>query len=510
MSARLIVGVDIGTQGVKGALFTEDGECVADHFVPSRLRQDKPGITEEDPEYQVQSVHEVISACIADAAADPGRIAAIAIDGQMAGIIGVDAAGVAVTPYDSWLDTRCAPYIARMEDAVGDLVLKKTGCPPSFNHGPKMLWCKHERPELFDRVHKFVQPGGYAAMRLCGLTGDEAFIDRTYLHFSGFADNQRGQWDDDLTRAFEFPVDKLPRICESTEIVGHVSADAARRTGMRVGTPVAAGCGDTIASFLACGAVSEGLCIDVAGTACVFAATVPEFRPDVVGKTLGLSASVVPDVWYAYAYVNGGGMNAEWFVKSFCKDLTGPDRFAALDAAAARIEETDSLPIFIPHMAGRVSPSVPELRGFFAGLTWSHDREVLYRAILEGVALEYGIYRRALADLFPDLMLTEMRATGGGSKSAVWNMMKSGVLGIPVSRVESPIGAPAGAAMVAAVAAGLHDGFETMAATWVEISGRESCPPERAGYYLRRVERYAALLDLVIAHSRAYPFEERT
>jgi xylulokinase len=510
MSAHLIVGVDIGTQGVKGALFTGDGECVADHFVPSRLRQDQPGTTEEDPEYQVESVYAVISACVERAAADPGHVAAVAIDGQMAGIIGVDATGVAVTPYDSWLDTRCAPYVARMEEVVGDLVLKRTGGPPSFNHGPKLLWWKHERPEIFGRVHKFVQPGGYAAMQLCGLAGDAAFIDRTYLHFSGFADNQRARWDDELVRAFEFPADKLPRICESTEIVGHVSADAAQRTGLRAGTPVAAGCGDTVASFLACGAVSEGLCIDVAGTASVFAATVPEFRPDVIGKTLGFSASVVPDVWYAYAYVNGGGMNVEWFVKTFCKDGNGSDRFTELDAAAARIEETDSLPLFIPHMAGRVSPSVPDLRGVFAGLTWNHNREVLYRAVLEGVALEYGIYRRALSKLFPDLTLTEMRATGGGSGSAIWNTMKSGVLGIPVSRVESPVGAPAGAAMVAAVAAGVQDSFETMATTWVEISGRESCPPERCRYYARRVVRYAALLDLASAYSRTYPFEDRS
>jgi xylulokinase len=215
-----------------------------------------------------------------------------------------------------------------------------------------------------------------------------------------------------------------------------------------------------------------------------------------------LAASVIPERWYAFAYVNGGGLNVDWFVKNFCNEAAGSQGFSSLDAAAALIEESDSLPMFIPHMAGRVTPSLPQLRGFFAGLTWSHDRATLYRAVLEGVALEYGIYRGALARLFPDMTFTEMRATGGGSKSSTWNIMKSGVLGIPVSRVEASVGAPLGSAMVASVAAGLGDGFESMARTWVKTGEGENSPPEHAGYYARRVKRYAALLDLASAYSQ--------
>jgi xylulokinase len=102
----------------------------------------------------------------------------------MAGVIGIGADGMAVTPYDSWLDTRCSPYIEQMCRHKA-AVLEKTGNAPSFNHGPKILWWKHERPEVYERIEVFVQPAAYVAMRLCGLNADEAFIDPTYLHFSG-------------------------------------------------------------------------------------------------------------------------------------------------------------------------------------------------------------------------------------------------------------------------------------------------------------------------------------
>ena len=135
----------------------------------------------------MESVCNTINTCVERANIDPKDLAGIGIDGQMAGILGVGEYGRNVTRYDSWLDTRCAPYITEMEQEAGQEILSKAGGPPSFNHGPKILWWKHEHPDVFKRIRAFVQPGGYAVMRLCGLDGSAAFIDRSYLHFSGFA-----------------------------------------------------------------------------------------------------------------------------------------------------------------------------------------------------------------------------------------------------------------------------------------------------------------------------------
>ena len=213
---KLFIGVDIGTQGVKAAVYDENGTCLGEAFRKSELLRPAAGAVEEDPELQVRSTCEVIAECAARAAGK-GTVAALSIDGQMAGIIGVGDDGRNVTPYDSWLDTRCSPWIERMQREAGAEIVRKAGGPPSFNHGPKILWWKNERPDTWQRIRSFVQPGGYAVMRLCGMDGSRAFIDRSYLHFSCFADARAGTWDAALCRRFRrgsrqcFPASCCPR-----------------------------------------------------------------------------------------------------------------------------------------------------------------------------------------------------------------------------------------------------------------------------------------------------------
>jgi xylulokinase len=504
MATQYLIGVDIGTQGTKAALFTERGRCRAVAFEKSRLRRPAPGVVEEDPERQTASVCRTIKRCVNEAGISTRAVAAIAIDGQMAGILGVGKDGRCVTPYDSWLDTRCAPHIERMRKRARDEVMQKTGCAPSINHGPKILWWKHERRRVYRSIRAFVQPGGYAAMRLCGLEGDAAFIDKTYLHFSGFVDNRRARWDEALCKTYGVEMSKLPRIVEPTAVIGHVIPSMARRCGLSVGVPVAAGCGDTAASFLACGATRSGICVDVAGTASVFAATTDRFRPDLKNHTLGCGRSVTPGLWHPYAYINGGGMNLEWFASRIAGDTGGRSHaaFERLDAEAGRVVPTDDAPMFVPHLGGRVSPSQPNLRGAWVGLRWNHGRGDLFRAMLEGVALEYGIYRRCLLSLYRGFRFHELRITGGGAKSDLWNGIKADVLGCPVVQIARSEGAPMGAALLAGYAVGFFESLPDAADLWIRTGKVHR--PDRAAipYHRRRLRRYESLLAKMNQWSR--------
>ena len=493
----VLVGIDIGTQGTKAAAFDADGSLVASAFEASRLSRPKPGVVEEDPARQYASVCRTIKECVEKGRIKPGAVAAIGIDGQMAGVIGVDADGKHVTPYDSWLDTRCGAMIDRMLAEAGPEIIRKTGGPPSFNHGPKKLWWHAERPADFKRIAAFVQPGAYAAMRLCGLSGSEAFIDHTYLHFSGFADTARGTWDDDLCNAFRFDRKKLPRIVAPQDVVGVLSAAAARACGLAAGVPVVAGCGDTAASLLACGATKPGICVDVAGTASVFAASCSQFTPDAKEGILSCARSVTPGLWHPYAYVNGGGMNVEWF-RALVTGLGGRGRLPdaeALDRLAAAVEPTDDLPLFVPHLAGRNSPPQPHLRGAWTGLTHAHGVGELYRAVLEGVALEYAVYVAAIRRLLPTAKLDELRVTGGGAASAVWNGIKADTLQLPVRPIVESQGAPAGAAIVAGWGAGVFKSPDAAARQWVETSTAVKPARSQAALASRRLDRYRTLLQ---------------
>ncbi len=509
---HFLLGIDIGTQGVKGALFDEQGSCISEASQKSQLLHPEAGAVTEDSEYQYASVLQVIRSCV-DAGREKlgdtlvSRVASIAIDGQMAGIIGVGKDGRAVTPYDSWLDTRCADYVDRMRREAGEEVLKKAGTAPSFNHGPKILWWMHEHPEVFKKVHAFVQPGGYAAARLCGLPGDQAFIDRSYLHFSGFADTQAGKWDAELCANFNLPMEKLPRIVDSIDQIGTLSSEAAKECGLPSGIPVAAGCGDTVASFLSAGAVERGVCVDVAGTASVFACTLDEYTPDTESGVLGCCASADPGLWYSYAYINGGGMNPEWFVK-MTGDSSGASRFKEIENAAEEICDSLTLPLYIPHMAGRVMPGRPRLKGAFAGITWQHEKHHLFWSLLEAVALEYGIYRKVVKTLKPKLNMKEIRVTGGGEKSSLWNTMKSGVLQTPVVRIQQNQGAPMGCAMIAGVCSGVLENLKKTCDAWVGTGEVIQCSYSRYGFFEKRLERYEALLGIMEEYTEAHPFSD--
>jgi xylulokinase len=505
MAGEVLVGVDIGTQGTKAALYNDRGIRLAEAFIPSQLHRPAPGVVEEDPEHQVRSVCLAVRQTVEKAKIGPASVAGMAIDGQMAGIIGIGADGRHITPYDSWLDTRCSAYIDLMIREAGEQIIKKTGNAPSFNHGPKILWWKHQRGETFAKIRSFVQPGGYAAMRLCGFDANSAFVDRTYLHFSGFAENRESQWDEELCAHFAVDPGKLPRIVESSTIVGGLTAEMAAACGLSKGTRVVAGCGDTVASFIAAGATRAGICVDVAGTASVFAATTSSLSPDVDDKILGCGQSAIPGLWHPYAYINGGGMNLEWFCREIANrgKSAGPDLLSLddLNRAAESVENPEAAPLFVPHFAGRVTPAMPYLRGAWVGLDWSHSIAHLYLGALEGVALEYGIYLRVLKRLYPNLKLEEIVITGGGERSVLWNQIKADVLGIPVVQLKSSGGAPMGSALIAGFGIGLFSDLNETAHAWIQTGRRFRPEVEKQEKYSLKVHRYEALVDILNAFS---------
>jgi xylulokinase len=153
---------------------------------------------EQENEDFYQTAARTVERCIRESGVDPRQVAGIAFDSQMAGIGSVDEDFRPAARFDSWLDMRCSPYIDWIAQKAGDRVTQLTGCPPTCDHGPKMLWWKQEQPEVYRRIAKFVTPAGYVGGRLAGLKADQAFMDYTFIHFSGFSDTRLGIWSDEL------------------------------------------------------------------------------------------------------------------------------------------------------------------------------------------------------------------------------------------------------------------------------------------------------------------------
>ena len=217
---------------------------------------------------------------------------------------------------------------------------------------------------------------------------------------------------------------------------------------------------------------------------------------------LGCGQSATPGLWHPYAYINGGGMNLEWFRAELGRASAAgaAPGFDELNALAAAVEPREDDPVFVPHLGGRVSPGWPSLRGAWAGLTWSHGLGHLYRAILEGVALEYGIYLDALEKLYG-----AGRVTGGardrrrGEERRVEQHQGRCPAACPSCRSWAAGGAPMGAALLAAHGVGIVKDLAEGAARWVK-TGTVTEPDRRRGQVARaRLARYRSLLDALNA-----------
>jgi xylulokinase len=453
MMSPCLIAVDIGTQGTKAALFDESLRSLAGAFEPSRLIEGGPGMVWQEAEDIYNSVITVISRIREQSGVRPSSIAAIGIDSQMAGIMGIGEDGEAITYYDSWLDTRCKDYVALMRERGGRRIVELTGGPVTYTHGPKILWWKEENPGAFRRIAKFVLPHGYVVGKICGLPGAEAIFDYTHLQYSGFADNIRKEWSDELLSLFGIPREKMARIVSPFDVAGRTTGTFAAATGLVPGIPVVAGAGDTAASVFGAGLFEQGTLLDCAGTASVLCGVADSFAPDTKHETMTMMRSPEDGKWYPLAYINGGGLCVRWF-RGLCGGKA-PLSYAELEEEAGRIGPGSEGLIFIPHFAGRVLPSNPGLKGSFVGLDRKHTRGHLFRAVMEGIAYEYHFYLSVLRDLYPENRFNRLAAIGGGAKSELFVSVKADVLGLDAASYRVGDTALIGSAAIAGKGLGL-------------------------------------------------------
>ena len=497
MTVSLLVGVDIGTQSVKSAVYEANGRCIAEAVAPLALHVEGHDLVEQDPLQFFTVACSTIASCIERSSIDPGQIAGVGVAGQMAGVLGIDAAGVPVTPYDSWLDSRCREDLADLDRECGDEMVALTGCPAMVAHAPKLRWLKRTQPGVFADVARFVMPSAFVAGHLCGLGADDAFIDWTHLHFSGLADAARGTWSDDLADVVGVPLAKLPRIVAPTDVVGRVTAKAARESGLAPGTPVVAGMGDTAAGALGAGLVQSGHVLDTAGTASVLAVSVPAFRADTETRTMIAMRGAVPGQWITLSYLAGGNV-LRWLPQALAGSAAGSKTtLNDLLLEAEAIVDPTALPHFVPHLGGRILPAAPEMRGAWVGIGFEHRRGDLVRAVLESVAFEYAGYLARVEAMFPTLVPSDVRLIGGGSANRMWIELKSSVLGLPYHLLEGDHFTCWGAALAAGAGVGLVDDLVAGALTAASCTEQVQPDTRLATVYAERAAAYRVVLESV-------------
>lgn len=501
MTETYLIGIDLGSSFAKAAIYDTQGNSLGEAKRDTHPHQPRAGVAEYDGPQLLHATLAAIKELLEKSRVDSKNVAAVCLDGMISGTMGIDTAGEATTPYTTTLDMRFAPYLNRVMDNFHELIRAQTGAgQPTF--APKMLWLREEFPDAYRQSAKFVTIAGYVVGKMAGLTANQAFIDYTYLWATGLSDTPRYAWSDELCRAMELPVEKLPRIVKSSDIVGKISRETAAATGLLEGTPIVAGAGDQSAGFIGAGITRPGCLGDVAGTYPVIAFCTDEFRPDLENKMAEIIPSVIPDLWNPVSFIIGGGLTHHWFQETFAhadavaaKALgEGRTVYHVLDANAAQLPPGSDRLVFIPHLGGRACPTNTNFKGAWFGFTWTHKREHFYRAVLESIAYDQYLSFQSLKNTYPETQVREIVVYGGGSHSALWNQIKANVLGVPYVCLAREDLAAVGTAVLAGYAVGIYADMASTAERFVKRTTRFEPRPEAHQFYQRYAEFYGRLL----------------
>jgi xylulokinase len=454
VSEKLVVGIDVGTSGLKAIALSESGAVVARTERTYPLSTPQPGWSEQNPDHWVSAARDALAAL-----PEPEGIG---FSGQMHGLVSLDANESVIRPAILWNDGRTTAECREIEATIGLerlIVLTGNRALEGFT-APKLLWLRHHEPESYARIDSILLPKDYVRLKLLG----ERAIDVADASGTLLLDVANRRWSDEVTDALEIPRDWLPPVHESPDI---------------------AGAGDQAAAAVGVGVIEVGPLSVVLGTSGVVFSTLPAYAADPAARTHTF-CHAVPGVWHAMGVMLSAAGSLSWL-----QGIVG-DSFDRLVAEAEPWEPGAEGLTFLPYLVGERTPHAnPDARAAFAGLSVRHDRGALVRAVLEGVA--YGL--RDILELLRDLGVqpTVGRVSGGGSRSDLWLNIVASVLGVPLERMENEDGSAFGAALLAGVRTGLFGSVQEAVATCVRVRETIEPNPEWARVYDSGYERFRTL-----------------
>ncbi len=451
-----LLGLDIGTSAVKALAIAEDGHVLGEASQPYAIDRPQPNWAEQDPREWWQQTCAAIRLLLWEYALDPDALVAIALSGQMHGTVLLDAQQQPIRKAIIWADGRSGAQVTTLEEKLSrEAIVGLTGNRPAVGFmALSLAWLGEHESETMQRVAHVLLPKDYIGLCLTGeLVSEPSDASATLLF-----DLRQRNWSPSMLAAVGADLRWLPRIAQSNEVVGQLTAQAAEVTGLRAGTPVVAGGGDTQCAALSLGVVnSQQMAITIGTAAQLF---VPTDQPviDPQGR-LHTLCHCVPDTWHVMGAHLNGGLCLTWVAAMW------PDSsLETLLQEAAQIPANSAGLIFLPYLQGERTPHFDaNARGVFLGLSAAHGRAHLVRAVLEGVAFALCDSWRLLSALSAGAPIklshelpsgSQVFLTGGATRSALWTQILADVIGNPIQIAETH-GSAFGAAMLAGWGSGL-------------------------------------------------------
>ncbi len=448
MSGAYILAHDLGTSGNKATLFDAQGRLVDSAFAPYATLIPSPNWAEQEPHAWWEAVCTTSQKLLTSNGVSATEIAAVGFSGMMMGCLPVDAQGTPLRSCIIWADQRAQAEAAQVADRCGaDEVYLRCGHRTSPAYvAPKILWVRDHQPDIYARAAKFLVPKDYIVHRLTGAFATD------YSDASGtlLFDLTARRWHQPFLDALGLTADQLPTPHPSNTVVGHVTPQAARESGLAPGTPVVIGGGDGSCAGIGAGVIEPGAAYCVIGTSAWISVSTLAPVPDPQQRTMTFH-HVHPQRYAPMGVQQMAGGARTWAWQA----LAGGD--LDLDAAAATVAPGADGLLFLPYLMGERSPWWnPQARGAFVGLAMPHGKPQMARAVLEGVAFGLRQILDSLRQHVPGI--DAVRLIGGGGKSQLWPQILADIFGLPLHRLELTGEATSwGAAVAAGVGVGLYD-----------------------------------------------------
>lgn len=439
------LGIDVGTGGSRAVLIDKNGKVIASATVEHEaFASPEIGWAEQSPDdwwrASVAAIREVVSKSNAN------EIGSISLSGQMHGAVLLDKSDKPLRPALIWCDQRTEKQCAEITEKIGVETMIELVCNPAITGFtlPKLLWVRENEPGIWDQVCSILLPKDYIRLKLSGDKASDVADSSGTLLF----DVQNRKWSREMLTAFDIDASLLPKVFESIEVAGVVTESAALETGLKAGTKIVAGAGDNAAGAIGMGVTQVGTVSSTIGTSGVIFAVTDQPQLDLKGRIHTLCHAIT-NRWHNTGVTQSAGFSFKWF-----RDNFGDGRsFDELVGEAMKISSGSDGAIWLPYLMGERTPHLDaKTRAAFVGLTASHTKAHLTRAVLEGVAFSM----RDSLEIFKELgaPIKKIRLGGGGAKSKLWRQIQADVYGQNVEILEADEGAAFGAAILAGVGAG--------------------------------------------------------
>ena len=463
-----LLGIDIGTSGTKTLISDYKGKVLATAMSPHTLLTPKPGWTEQRPDEWWEATITATKAVLKKAKVRPEQIKSIGLSGQMHGSVFLDKNGGVIRNALLWNDQRTAKQSDEILAKAGGAkrMLSMVGNLPLTGYTvPKILWLRECEPAKFAKVAKIILPKDYVRLKLTG----EYATDVGDASGMALVDLKTRQWSDELLGILNIDKNLLPRIYESPEVTGVLTESAARTLGLAEGTPVVAGAGDVMSGAVGNGIVETGLInanLGTGGVMCAHADTAAlDDQSDIVGR-IATMCHAVPGKYVVFGCMLSAAGSFQWFADQFAQHENALAKKQKRSVFELLTEMAASAPLgseglfFTPHLTGERCPYPdPDARASWIGMTRRTDKAMLVRSLLEGVT--YNM--RSMLSIMRGPMkipVTQVRGTGGGTKSPFWMGMQADIYDAPMAITNSEEGGAYGVALLAGVGIGVWENVE--------------------------------------------------